>query len=126
MRQKQSGDNWHVAVDGSVMVWEFQPGMALSAFSEEAYPVYEGLLGRYDVTAMVTDIQLEDPFDDEAFTMWERAAEHAAAAGVDRWAIVAEGIKSISLRGKVEVGDLETLATEDRAEAMEWARGADD
>jgi len=122
MAHKDSGDGWTVEIDGTVMIWEFLPGMELSAFSEEAYPVYEDLLARHDVDAMVTDVLLDDPFNSEAFEVWERSALRAEEAGLERWAVVADGITAISLRGKVETGDLETLTTEDRSEAVEWAR----
>lgn len=124
--EQQTGDQWTVDVEGSVMVWEFLPGMELSAFRKEAYPVYEDLLQTRDVDAMVTDIRLDDPFNAAAFEVWEQAAQRADEAGIDRWAVVAEGIKGISLRGKIDTGDLQTMATEDRAEAMAWARDADE
>lgn len=118
----RSGDGWRVRVEDGAMIWEFRPGMDRSAFETEAYPVYEDLLEAHDVDALVTIVELEDPFTERAFEVWERAARRAARAGVGRWALVADGIKAISLRGRVDIGGLETLTTDDRAEAIEWAK----
>jgi len=123
MTVSERGDGWTVEVDDSVMVWEFLPGMELEAFRSEAYPVYEDLLRSHDVDAMVTVVKIDDAFNEEVFKIWENSARRADQAGVERWAVVADGIKALSLRGKVDTGSLETLTTEDRAEAMEWARG---
>lgn len=122
MTVSERGDGWTVEVDDGVMVWEFLPGMDLSAFREDAYPVYEDLLDRHDVDGMVTVVNIEDAFNEAVFEVWEQSAQRAERAGIERWAVVADGIKALSLRGKVDTGDLETLTTEDRAEAVEWAR----
>ncbi|PSP76156.1 hypothetical protein BRC81_13450 [Halobacteriales archaeon QS_1_68_20] len=122
MAVANKGTGWTVDVEEDVMVWEFLPGMKLSDFQEEAYPVYEDLLERHDFNGMVTVVLLEDPFTRDVFELWEQAALRADKAGIDRWAVVAEGIKSLSLRGKVDVGSLETLTTEDRMEAIQWAK----
>jgi hypothetical protein len=122
MGTTQSGDGWTVEVDDGVMVWEFLPGMDLAVFGGEAYETFETLLDREAVSAMVTVVKLDDPFTPDVFDVWERSARRAEGGGVERWAVVAEGIKTISLRGKINTGDLETLTTEDRTEAVEWAR----
>jgi hypothetical protein len=122
MPKKQTGDGWTVEVQDTIMVWEFLPGMDLSAFKEEAYPVYEELLDEHTFDGMVTDVRLDDPFNAEVFDVWEQSAKSAERAGIERWAVVADGIKAISLQGKVDTGGLETLTTEERAEAIEWAK----
>lgn len=104
------------------MVWEFLPGMELSAFKEEAYPVYEELLDDHEFNGMVTDVRIDDPFTAKVFDVWEKSAQLAEQAGLERWAVVADGIRAISLRGKVDTGGLETLTTEERTEAIEWAK----
>jgi hypothetical protein len=121
MAQKRTGDGWTVEVDDNIMVWEFLPEMELSAFEKEAYPVFEELLSENDFGGMVTDVRLEDPFTPEVFEVWEKSAQRADQAGLERWAVVADGIKAISLGGKVDTGGLETLTTEDRSEAVDWA-----
>ncbi|RXK51151.1 hypothetical protein [Halorientalis pallida] len=122
MATQDRGDGWTVEVDDGVMIWEFLPGMELSAFREEAYPVFENLLERHDVVGMVTVVELDDAFDSEVFDVWEKSAQRAEEAGLERWGVVADGIKSLSLRGKVDTGGLDTTTTEDRTEAVEWAR----
>lgn len=114
--------DWNVEVSDGVLVWTFPAGMDQNAFGEDAFEEYEQLLDRHDVAAMVTVIELEDPFGTETFEVWETAAERAAAEGIDRWAIVADGLKSISLRSHVDQPGLEVFTTEDRTEAVEWAR----
>jgi hypothetical protein len=121
----RSGDGWTVEVDDGVMIWEFLPGMELSVFGDEAYETFEGLLDREEISGMVTVVKLDDPFSPDVFDVWERSAQRASDAGIDRWAVVADGIKAISLRGKIDARDLETLTTEDRTEAVEWARTAE-
>lgn len=122
MTVTRSGDGWTVELDDGVMVWEFLPGMELSAFKKDAYPVFEELLESHDITAMVTVVKLDDPFNSEVFEIWEQSASRADEAGIQRWGVVADGIKAISLRGKIETGNLETLTTEERTAAAEWAR----
>jgi hypothetical protein len=124
MAISHSGDGWTVELDDGVMVWEFLPGMELGSFRDEAYPIYDDLLTDHDVDGMVTVVKLDDAFTGEVFDVWEKSAQRAERAGVERWAVVADGIKAISLRGKVDAGEPETLTTEDRSEAVEWARAA--
>lgn len=120
----KSGEGWTVEINSGVMVWEFLPGMELRAFREDAYPVFENLVRRHDIEAMVTVVKLDDPFTGEVFEVWEQSAERAQDEGMERWAVVADGIKAISLGGKIDTGDLDTFTTEDRTEAVEWARAS--
>lgn len=117
-----SGNGWTVEVDDSVMIWEFQSDMELAAFREEAYSTFEDLLQRHTFNGMVTNVKLDDPFTKETFQVWEQSAQRADQEGIERWAVVADGIKAISLRGKVDTGGLEVLTSEDRTKAVEWAR----
>jgi len=109
-------------MDDGVMVWEFLPGMELQSFKTDAYPVYEELLNEHAVTGLVTVVKLDDAFNSDVFEVWEKSAHRAKEAGVSRWAVVADGIKALSLRGKIDTGGLETFTSEDRTEAVEWAR----
>jgi len=122
MATTRSGNGWTVEVEDNVMVWEFLPGMIMEAFGTEAYETFEELLGRRGISAMVTVVKLDDPFTEDVFEVWERSAQRADEAGIERWAVVADGIKALSLRGKVDTGGLETMTTEDRIEAVEWAK----
>jgi hypothetical protein len=71
---------------------------------------------------MVTVVDLKDPFNQAVFTIWEESAQRAEEAGITRWAVVADGIKALSLRGKIDTGGLAVFTSEDRDEATEWAR----
>ena len=122
MEDSHSGDGWTVELADGVMIWEFLPGMELMAFREEAYPVFEDLLTNNDIEGLVTVVKLADAFTSDVFKVWEKSAQRAEQGGIERWAVVADGIKAISLRGKVNTGGLETLTTEDRSEAVQWAR----
>ena len=125
MAVTHSGDGWAVEVEDDVLIWEFLPEMDLSDFGAEAYSTYENLLRDRDPRAMVTVVRIDDPFDGDTFEVWERSAKRADQAGMERWAVVADGIKAISLRGKIDTGSLDTFTTEDRVEALDWARGDD-
>lgn len=122
MSRQQTGEKWTVELDDNVLIWEFLSGMELSSFRKEAFPVYQQFLSEHDIEAMVTDVRIDDPFNSEVFEVWEESARVADREGVSQWAIVAEGIKAISLGGKIDTGDLETLTTEERSEAIEWAK----
>jgi hypothetical protein len=123
MVSARSGDGWTVEVDGNVMIWEFLPGMSLEDFGDAAYETFEEILDTTDLHGMVTVVKLDDPFTSEVFEVWERSAQRADAAGLERWAVVADGVKALSLRGKVNTAGLETFTTEDRTDAVEWAQG---
>ncbi|WP_128225755.1 hypothetical protein [Halobacteriaceae bacterium SHR40] len=122
MSVARSGEGWTVEIHDGVMIWEFLPGMELEAFRDDAYPVFEDLLDSHRIEGMVTVVKLDDPFTGAVFDIWEKSATRADERGVDRWAVVADGIKAISLGGKIDTADLETYRTEDRTEAVEWAR----
>ena len=122
MPLKTSGDRWTAQLDDGVIVFEFLSGMELDAFGSEAYEVYDEYLREHDVDGLVTVVELDDPFTSETFEVWERTAERAVEGGVTRWATVADGIKAISLRGKMDTSGLDITVTEDRTEAIEWAR----
>jgi hypothetical protein len=124
MSVQKRGDGWAVEIDRDVMIWEFLPDMELSAFREQAYPVYEELIQNHDVDGMVTVVNLDDPFGPNVFEVWEESAQAAERAGMKRWAVVADGIKKISLRGKIDTSGLETMTTEDRTAAVEWVHEA--
>jgi hypothetical protein len=125
MADSRSGEGWTVEVDENVIIWEFLPDMDLSSFKEDAYPVFEELIDTHDLDAMVTVVNVADPFNADTFDVWEQSAQRAETAGIERWGLVAEGVKAISLRGKIDTGSLETLTSENRTEVVEWAHSAD-
>lgn len=122
MSVTEQGDGWTVEVTDGVMIWEFLEGMDLESFKEDAFPVFERIVTTRDVTGMVTVVDIDDPFDESTFQIWEDTARRATQNGVDRWAVVADGIKKLSLRSKIDTGSLDTFTTENRTEAVEWVR----
>lgn len=117
-----SDRNWSVTVEESTLIWEFDEGMELSEFGESAWNRYVSLLDEHDVDSMVTCVRMDDPFGDETLAVWDRSAEKAVEEGVRRWAVVAEGIKQYSLLNQLDEPGLEVAVTDDREEALEWAR----
>lgn len=119
-----SGDKWSVKSEGDTLVWIFEEGMDLSKFKEEAYPTYESILvdEGENVNGMVTIVNFDDPFNKDAFKVWEKAGQKASEEGIDRWAVVAEGLTKMSLKGKLDFDGLEVNSTEDEKDAIEWAR----
>lgn len=71
---------------------------------------------------MATLVDLDDPFGGAVSDIREESAGWAENAGVARWGVAADGITPISFRGRIDIGGLETYTTEDRDEAVEWAR----
>ncbi|MDG5778242.1 hypothetical protein VB773_05060 [Haloarculaceae archaeon H-GB2-1] len=114
---------WSVDVTDGVMVWRFPDGMNQEEFGQSAYERFTELLDEHDVHGMVTEVEITDAFSAETFEVWERSGREAAAAGVERWAVVAEGIKSLSLKSQVSVADLDIYTTEEFDEAMAWVDG---
>ena len=104
------------------MIREFQPGMELPAFADDACPAFEESLRFHDIGATITVVDLDDPFNQTVFTIWEDSAQRADEAGTTRRAVVTDGIKSLSLRGKIDTDELAVFTSEDRTEAIEWAR----
>lgn len=121
MPTTEHGDGWTVDIEDGLMLWEFEQDMDLSAFETEAYPVFTDLLDSHEITAMVTIVNLDDPFSGDVFDLWEESAQRLDAAGADKWALVADGVKAISLRGKIDVGGLDVYTSESREDAVEWA-----
>lgn len=111
---------YEVDVRDDVIVWEFPENMDQSAFGTAAFERYEQLLDSHDVTGMVTVVKMDEAFRSDTFEIWEAAGERAVEEGIERWAIVADGLKSMSLRSRVDLPELDIYTTDDRAEALDW------
>jgi hypothetical protein len=122
MAPSRTGEEWTVKVRGDTLVWIFLPRLDPALFEHSAADAHEELLDMYDIEGMVTVVKREDPFTEDVFRLWQIVVESAAAAGVGRWAAVADGIEDISLHNKVSVDGLETYTTEDRDDAIQWAQ----
>lgn len=120
----ESGDRWSVKSEEDTLVWTFEEEMELSKFKEEAYPLYKEILSESgnEINGMVTIIELDDAFNEEAFKVWENAGQKAQDEGIERWALAANGLTKISLKGKLDYDELKVKAFEDRSEAIDWSR----
>lgn len=120
MTISRSGEAWTITVDDDVIVWKFLPGTGLAVFERSAFPVFEEFLMTYDINSYLTVIQVEDPFTKSMFDTCEKSARLADDADVEKWAVVAEGIKDVPLTTEIETGDLAVKTTEDRGKARAW------
>ena len=117
--------NWEMTYEDGVHVSVFQQGMELDSFEEAAYPAFERYLTRHHeaLVGSVGVVELDDPFSDEVFAVWQQAAQRCRELpNYQRLAIVADGIKAVSLRGEVDVDGVVVETFEDRETAVEWAR----
>jgi hypothetical protein len=122
---KREGTNWSLEYDDGVVVGVFDEGMPLDAFETEAYPAFEAIIGehREDIVGTADLVRLEDPFGDDVLEIWEQAAnESAQLPNYRRAALVADGIKKLSLKKKLRVPGAEVGTFEDHQTAIEWAR----
>lgn len=122
MIPSRSGEEWTVKVRGNALVWIFLPELSPALFEHSAAQAHEELLEMYDIDSLVTVVKRDDPFTGEVFQLWQVVVERATTAGVEQWAVVAEGVEDISVQTKVSVNSVETYTTEDRAEAIQWAQ----
>jgi hypothetical protein len=124
----REGTNWSLEYEDGVVIGRFLEGMPLSAFEEECYPAFEEILGehREDIVATADLVRLEDPFGEDVLEIWEQAArESSQLPNYGRAALVADGIKKVSLKNKLKVPKAEIETFEDHDEAIEWARHGD-
>jgi hypothetical protein len=117
-----SSDNWSCAVKRDVLVFEFEEGMDQSEFGGSAWEEYTSRIERHDVSGLVTVVGMDEAFNADTFEVWSRSGRKAVDEGVTKWALVAEGLKSMSLKSQLDVPGLEVHTTDDRSEAVEWAR----
>ncbi len=115
--------DWELYVEDNVLVADFGAGMP-SDESEYAKvnEQFERLAARSEVDAHVSVLQMEASLNGDVFEKAKEAAKVGTDYGVDRWAIVSDGIKSLALKGKVAEMGVEPMATDDRAEAMAWVK----
>lgn len=118
------GTRWEAVVDGSITVWDFKEGMSMETFWDEPYPTYRELCRIEDWDGLVTEIHLEEPFGDEALEVWDQAGDFSAEQGVSRWAVVSEGLVGLAVKSRLKADGLEVMTTEDRDEAISWAKGS--
>ena len=122
---KKEGESWSLTYDDGVVIGKFDEGMKLEAFEAEVYPAFEDILAahKHDIVATADHVRISDPFSRDIFDVWEEAArESAMLPNYERAALTAEGIKAISLRGKLSIPGAEFQTFDDHETAIEWAR----
>ena len=119
---KMSANNWSCEVNQDVLVFEFEEGMDQSEFGGAAWEEYTTRIEDHDVSGLVTVVRVDDAFKPETFEVWNRSGQKAVQEGVTDWAIVAEGLKSMSLKSQLDVPGLDVYTTDDRRDAIEWVR----
>ncbi|MBV0924055.1 hypothetical protein KTS45_07540 [Halomicroarcula limicola] len=118
-----STSNWKLYVEDNVLVADFAEGMPSDA--EEYRRVneqFERLATRGEVDAHMSVLNMSASLNSDVFEKAQEAAEVGTEYGITKWAIVSEGIKSLALKGKVEEMGVETMTSDDEAEALDWAR----
>lgn len=123
---REAGDNWSLEYADGIVIGTFEEEMRMSAFEEEAYPAFERILDEHaaDIVGTADLVNIADPFDKNVFEVWEdAAAETAQLPNMERAGIAADGIKAISLAGRLSVPGIEVETFDTHAEAIEWARG---
>ena len=108
---------------GDTLVFEFTEEMDHEAFGEAAWEEYTETLRRDDVGAVVTVVDISEPFDAETFDVWERSGETAVDHGVRRWAVVGDQLKRMSTVSQLRRPGLTVRGFDDRETAVTWARG---
>ncbi|MFC6719711.1 hypothetical protein ACFQGT_13005 [Natrialbaceae archaeon GCM10025810] len=122
---RQSGTEWEFRVDGDVIVGEFPEETELSGTESDAMVErFTELLERPNTDAHVSVLRSTEPYSKEGQENLRQSALASVERGVDRWAVVAEGTKRLTMKTNVDVDglDVETFGLEEKAEAIEWAR----
>lgn len=120
-----SGDDqdWELSVEGSVIVGRFAREMAVDMETFlDVGEEWSDLVTRDGVTAHVAIFETEESIGWEVLDAMERAAEMGVDSGIERWAIVADGVKRLAVKNRVEMPGLDVMTTDDPEEAFEWAR----
>ncbi|PSQ35803.1 hypothetical protein BRD08_06100 [Halobacteriales archaeon SW_10_66_29] len=106
---------------GRVLLFEVTGSLDQDGFAT----AFDGLIeriGSRDVDAVVSEVTTDESYSVGIFREWEEAGQRAATHGVDRWAVVAPGIKSLSLKSQLEESSLTVTDADDREAALSWAR----
>jgi hypothetical protein len=110
--------------EGPVVVGVIPEGMAVSGgVVKPLRRRYEEIVRREEVVAHVAVVETDDSMGWDVLDEAQKGAERGVEHGLQRWAIVAEGVKQFAMRNRIDLPELEVYATEDREAAMAWARG---
>lgn len=115
---------WSVSIEDDLVVWRFPEDMDGDVFAgDELFERWREILLEENPKRVVIVTRVDDPFSREAFEQWVKAARLGYDHGLERGAVVATGIKRMSLMGQLDnVPGLDLCITEDEEEAFEWIR----
>jgi hypothetical protein len=113
---------WRLYVEGNAVIAEFPEGMPSEESEyEKVNERFEQLATRNGVDAHISVLNMDAALNEEVFEKAKEAAEIGIDFGIDKWAIVSDGIKSMALESQVtEIPDVQTTTADDIDEALEW------
>lgn len=118
-----TSSEWELYVEDNVVVARFPEGMP--ADEDEFAKVneqFEDLAADEDVTAHISFVQMDDALHEGVYEKAAEAARVGKTYGIDKWAMVSEGIKKMAVASSInDVEGIETITTSDFDEAMAWA-----
>lgn len=117
-------DGWEVDQIGETLVFGFTEEMEQESFGDEAWREYTETLEQDTVCAVVTVVDISEPFDASTFDVWARSGEVAVQHGVERWAVVGDQLKRMSTISQLRRPGLAVRGFDDRDAAIEWASEA--
>lgn len=118
-----SEHSWSFPVEDNVVIGEFPPEMSNEEYHDPAIKeAWEEVAARDDVTSHIAVLDLNDSLERDSYKVFDWASQYAVDNGIDQWAIVSDDIKRLAMKKHVRKEGLEVMATDDREEAMEWAR----
>ncbi len=115
--------SWELYVEDTVLVANFSDGMPSDAAEyQKVNEQFERLAARSTVDAHLSLLNMSSSLNRDVFEKAQEAAAVGVEYGIDKWAIVSEGIKSMALSSQVkDVPGVEVEAFTTKSEAIEWA-----
>jgi hypothetical protein len=122
-RDVRTGEHYRTYVVGNVSVAELGDPRI---FEEEADAIREDFLDKLrtnpGVDATVDLVSMDQHAGDRLLDTVEQAVREGREHGLRKYAIVSDDIAKYAMKAKVDVDGVETLATDDPDEALDWAR----
>jgi hypothetical protein len=118
-----TGDGWKMHVDETVIVTRFTDTTAFSESERnEMHAAFFDLLEDPAVDAHVAVLEMEGAAGDRLLDGAEKVAAEVSDEGLDRWAVVDDGIKKLAVKGRIDDPDVVLEGFEDPEAAIEWAK----
>lgn len=121
-QEVRTGEYYRTYVVGNVSVAELHDHRI---FTEEADDIREDFLDKLrehpQIDATVDLVDMDKPSGNYLLDTVEQAVREGRELGLEKYAIASEDIAKYAMKSKVDVDGIETLATDDPEEALEWA-----